>query len=301
MSDKKIDITSTVIEKGLDIAKSFLEKLIFPAVEETGLLVKDKINFWRFKNQVKMLNKAQQFCLKNNIKPKNIPLKLISPMLEYSALEEDEKLQDKWAILLSNMVDSEQNIENHVFPYILSQISINEYDILETVYFDTIKSRKEAKIELEKFKSELENTKSEITETIESTKKEIAELKEAQNRSFSDEIWQLHKKLQELESKKSRLSWHEYELLIRTRKSAVVLDGSFEEFELSNVIRLGLVKEEKEFFANSQDLEIPVGEANNYGYLNYKLEIEMNSEIHHNITQLGELFLDACTEKKEKN
>lgn len=146
MSDSKIDITSTAIEKGLDIAKSFLEKLIFPAVEETGLLLKDKITFWKFKNQVKMLNKAQQFCLKNNIQPKNIPLKLISPMLEYSAIEEDEKLQDKWAILLSNMVDSEQNIENHVFPYILSQISINEYDILETVYLTQSNQEKKLKL-----------------------------------------------------------------------------------------------------------------------------------------------------------
>jgi hypothetical protein len=38
MSDKKIDITSTAIEKGLDIAKDFLDKLIIPTVEETGLL-----------------------------------------------------------------------------------------------------------------------------------------------------------------------------------------------------------------------------------------------------------------------
>ena len=60
---------------------------------------------------------------KTNIPTKIISLKLLCPLLDYSALEEDEVLQDKWATLLGNMVDSEQNIENHVFPYILSQIS----------------------------------------------------------------------------------------------------------------------------------------------------------------------------------
>ena len=40
----KLDITSSAIEKGIDIAKSFLEKLIGPTVEETGLLIKDQIS-----------------------------------------------------------------------------------------------------------------------------------------------------------------------------------------------------------------------------------------------------------------
>ena len=56
----KIDITSTALEKGIDTAKEFLEKLIGPTVEETGLLLKDKVTFWRFKNQIRMINKAKE-------------------------------------------------------------------------------------------------------------------------------------------------------------------------------------------------------------------------------------------------
>ena len=130
----KIDITSTALEKGIDLAKDFLEKLVFPAVEETGLLIKEKVTFWKFKNQVKMLNKAQKYCEKNGITPKSISLKLLCPLLDNAALEEEEILQDKWAILLSNMVDSDQNIQNHVFPYILGQLSANEFLLLEKVY-----------------------------------------------------------------------------------------------------------------------------------------------------------------------
>lgn len=57
--------------------------------------------------------------------------KLLTPLLEYASLEDNEKLQDKWATLLANMVDSDQNVENHVFPYLLSQVSIQEFELLE--------------------------------------------------------------------------------------------------------------------------------------------------------------------------
>src|SRR5687768_8495062 len=109
--EKKINITSSAVEKALDGAKNFLGRLIVPAVEEAGLLLKVQVTLWRFKRQVGMLNKASTICEKNNISPKQISLKLLCPLLEYSGLEEDETLHDKWAILLSNMVDSEQNIE----------------------------------------------------------------------------------------------------------------------------------------------------------------------------------------------
>ena len=134
MSDNKINITSGLLEKGIDIAKDFVDKLIMPSVEETGLLLKDQISLWRFNNQVKTLVKAKEICAKNNISTKQISLKLLCPILEYSSIEEDDFLTDKWATLLSNLVDSEQNIQNHVFPYILSQISKKEFYTLERIF-----------------------------------------------------------------------------------------------------------------------------------------------------------------------
>jgi len=67
----KIDITSTALEKGIDLAKDFLDKLITPSVEETGLLLRDKVTMWKFKNQVRMLNKVRTI-----VKSKRLTLKL---------------------------------------------------------------------------------------------------------------------------------------------------------------------------------------------------------------------------------
>ena len=50
--NKKNDLTSTAIEKGIDLAKEFLDKLLMPAVETTGLLISERISLFRFNNQV---------------------------------------------------------------------------------------------------------------------------------------------------------------------------------------------------------------------------------------------------------
>lgn len=130
----KLNLSSSTVDKALDGAKEFLGKLIMPAVEESGLLIKDYISSWRFKNQIRILNKSQEYCLKNGVSPKQISFKLLCPLLDYAALEDDEYLQDKWAVLLTNLVDSQQNIENNIFPYILSQISKPEFLLIERKY-----------------------------------------------------------------------------------------------------------------------------------------------------------------------
>jgi len=130
---KKIDITSTVVEKSIDIAEKFIGKLVYPATEELGLLAKDGVSLWRFKRNVRLFNKAKEICEKNKIDPKKLPLKLLVPFMELSSLEEDDKMHDVWATLLSNMVDSEQSLQNYVFPHLLSQISLNEYRLIEEI------------------------------------------------------------------------------------------------------------------------------------------------------------------------
>lgn len=132
--NKRIDITSTAIEKALDLTKSFIEKLLGASFEETGLLIADNIKLIRFKNQIRILTKAQKIVIENNIDIKKISLKQLVPLLEYSSLEEDETLQDKWTNLIVNFIDSNENYISTIFPFILNQISTNELKILEMFY-----------------------------------------------------------------------------------------------------------------------------------------------------------------------
>lgn len=131
MSDKKINIKSSTVEKGLELAKEFLGKLISPTIEEVGLLISDNIKYLRFKNQVRILLKAKAYVEKRNISLKEIPIKILVPLLENASLEDNEQMQDKWANMVVNLVDSQKNLQNQIFPYLLSQISIEEFNELK--------------------------------------------------------------------------------------------------------------------------------------------------------------------------
>jgi hypothetical protein len=299
MDNKKIDITSTVLEKGIDTAKSFLDKLIMPAVEETGLLLKDQVTMWKFKNQVRMLNKAKLHCEKNNISPKIISLKVLCPLLDYSGLEEDEILHDKWAILLSNMVDSDQNIENHVFPYILSQLSSNEFLVLEKVYDEKQERVKKLTVELNEFREAKPKIEAELEFKITEIDRQIQQIKETAKGHFSNEIWELQKERRKFEREQTSIKHKESGLNYQIRKPETIPYDSLKEFELSNVIRLGLVKEEKEFYANSQTLEIPNDRESDSSFINVDLDIDVESNTDNILTELGELFINACKVKNK--
>jgi len=300
--DNKIDIKSSTIDKGLEIAKDFVDKLIMPSIEETGLLVKDQITMWRFKNQIKMLNRAKDYCEKHNIEPKKISLKVLSPLLEYSSLEEEDIMQDKWSVLLSNLIDSEQNIENHVFPYILSQLSKDEFLSLEKVYDNCILRRLSLTPELDKFRKDNLEKDLHLKEQAENLTNAIDEKKQLLGKSWSTEIWEIESKKRNVEKEIRNIASEEHKIKHSIIKAEVVPEDLFKDFEISNLVRLGLIKEIKEFYAESQTLEIPLKRDDDWGYsreyANVDLDIDMESTTELILTELGELFYKACKEKK---
>jgi hypothetical protein len=126
-----MDTEKKIIEEGIAVAKNFLQKLINPPLEELGLLIADNIKLWRFKNQVKILTKAEEYINKKNIKIKQIPLKILVPLLDGASLEEDDDLRDKWSALIVNYANENQKINCTIYPNILNQLSSNEARCLD--------------------------------------------------------------------------------------------------------------------------------------------------------------------------
>jgi hypothetical protein len=292
MQNIKIDITPTLLEKGWDDAKSFLGKLIMPTIEETGLLIKDQVVIWRFKNQVNMLNKAKLYCEKNNISTKTISLKLLCPLLDYSGLEEDEVLQDKWAILLSNMVDSDQNIENHVFPYILSQLSSNEFLGLEKVYDEKLERDTELQTELYDLKEYQKDL----------DRRTLAEIQEKMQQIKMQQRYERYRAYHEIYISNKETARIAYQNMIQKKENKLkkqingpifVSSSNLKDFEFSNLIRLGLIKEEKEAYVNTESWEIE--------NIDVIVEIEIDLKTNIILTELGELFVNACKIKQNKN
>jgi hypothetical protein len=252
---------------------------------------------WKFKNQVRILNKAKAYCEKNNISPKVISLKLLCPLLDGAALEDHEKLQDKWAILLSNMIDSEQNIQNHVFPYILGQISTNEFMFLERVLQDKKDRIKKLTEELERFRSEKPAIEQELIATINDLSMQIDEARSKADQIWGSEAWALRKKKLAAKSELRMLKYRENIIVSKIMQPEALPEEGLRDFEVSNVTRLGLVKHVQETYANSSKLEIPNDPDKEY--LTVDLDIEVQSDNSHILTELGELFIEACTENRK--
>lgn len=294
-----VDISSKVAEEGLDAARSFLGKLVGPATEEIGLLLKDKISLWRFKNQVKMLNKASVYCELNGIEPGSVSPKLLLPLMEGAALEDDETLQDKWAILLSNLVDSEQNIQNHVFPYILGQISADEFLVLENVYKDWRARILALQDALEDHTANYESRAAQLLADKTGLQERIDALIAAGSPPLDRSVWELREKRSEKSREQRVLESRDWHFKYQMRIPEVVPEESLREFELSNTIRLGLVKHVQETYAERQTIDLEAAHTNyEYQAREIDIEIEVMSDESHVITELGRLFIQACTEKR---
>jgi|LakMenE18May11ns_1017448.scaffolds.fasta_scaffold9855040_3 hypothetical protein len=176
--EAKIDISSETIDKGIDVAKGFLQKLIGPSLEEAGLLLKESVALWRFKNQVSILEKANEICKRKGITPRPISLKLLCPLMDAASLEDEPDMQSKWAALLSNMVDSEKNIQNHVFPYILGQLSLPEFALLDACVREKLKRTTTISQQLSLFNENSRETADRLTHMIALYDKQIAEQKQ---------------------------------------------------------------------------------------------------------------------------
>lgn len=292
---KKLDISSTVLEKGLDAAKDFVGKLISPSIEELGLLVRDQISLWRFGNQIKILNKAKALCEKHSVTVKAISPKLLCPYLENASLEDDDQLQDKWAALLANMVDSRKNIQNHVFPYILSQLSKDEFQLLEA-------SAQERKMRLASLNSDLlefvesrGKTEDELRSRVAVQKSQLESILSENRNRFSQEAMQLRLEMGKTQQELNALASREHYLKWKISADQPTLTGEVKEFELSNIIRLGLAKVVYEANARTQRVEVPRDEYRSHD--TFDLEVEIDTESTAVLTELGGLFLEACQEQ----
>lgn len=147
--DKIIEAIN-VPKRIVDGAEKFLGKLLGPAITESGQLIGDQIRYRRFKNQVTIFTKAQTLLEEKGIEPKHVNLKVLSPLVEYSSLEEDEKMQTTWANVIANIstYDTEQSFNLKCIE-ILKEITPNEVLLLDFL-FD--KFKEEEKTTLEKWK-----------------------------------------------------------------------------------------------------------------------------------------------------
>jgi hypothetical protein len=113
-----------------------IQKLISPFTEpifsEFGNYIAEKIRFVRFQNSLKVLSRAKDILKEKGLDTKSVDLKVLVPILEGAALEEDDEMTEIWAKLLAS-ASHEGNVITP-FPKILSELGSKEAKILSWLY-----------------------------------------------------------------------------------------------------------------------------------------------------------------------
>lgn len=129
------DITKLVLQPSIELAIEFLLEIVSPPAQELGELLADQVRSWRFKNQIKILNKAKDKLKESGISPGKVPLKILVPLLDSGSLEEEESMTDRWANLLANAANP--NLANDVkaaYIEVLKQLTPRDTLVLDRLY-----------------------------------------------------------------------------------------------------------------------------------------------------------------------
>jgi hypothetical protein len=115
-------------------ADSFLAAVLGEPARAFGGLLADKVNARRHANLIQITVEAKRKLDAAGVSPKEVPLKIIHPMLEAASLEEDPDLQARWANLLATAADPRRtNPLSPSFTAILKELTAREAHFLDSL------------------------------------------------------------------------------------------------------------------------------------------------------------------------
>ncbi|OGP20064.1 MAG: hypothetical protein A2054_01325 [Deltaproteobacteria bacterium GWA2_55_10] len=139
-SAKAVQEVAKTSGKAIDGAREFggfIAKYIGGTVEQALGIFEDKLKYYRFENQIRLMQRASQLLKEIGLSAptRPIPLKFAIPLLEAASLEDDIYLQDLWANLLVNAANNEScmNFKNSYIE-ILKSLTPMEALILKKIY-----------------------------------------------------------------------------------------------------------------------------------------------------------------------
>lgn len=121
-----------VVKKSLPSIGAYIDKICMPVAEEIGLLLKDKISFWRAQNAIKIIEKSKRLTEEKGIQGTIHP-RLLNKIVDSSSWEEDDLVGSMWAGLLSSSIDKSPTKENLLFISILDNLTPNQCKIIDYV------------------------------------------------------------------------------------------------------------------------------------------------------------------------
>jgi hypothetical protein len=127
------DAANTTVEKSFQGIEGFLKSVCVPALDEVGLLLRDKVRHWRLNNILRILDKA-----KEKLQFENEELKIQAhprvalAIIDNGSLNDNDEVQEMWAgLFASSCSKNGQEDENLIFIDLLKQLTVAEARILK--------------------------------------------------------------------------------------------------------------------------------------------------------------------------
>ena len=123
---KAIDRTT---EGALAGAGAFLSRICLPAAEEFGLLLKDRVSYWRAKHAAMIVTKAERLT-SGATEPLEAHPRLAWEIIDKGSWADDEAIQDMWSGLLASSCTSQRDDGNILFVSLLERLTVLEVRLL---------------------------------------------------------------------------------------------------------------------------------------------------------------------------
>ncbi|MVM36494.1 hypothetical protein GO730_00540 [Spirosoma sp. HMF3257] len=244
------DAIKAIAEKSENLLKSLFGK----AFSEFGESIADQVRLRRFKNQIKILERANEYLKDSKIEYKKINLKVLAPLIENASYEEEELLQERWAKLIKNiLIKPISLIQQQNAVEILNKISNEEAVLLEYIY-RSLASKKAAF--------------------------------EADYQSMRPDLFGGYKNDEKL-SLESSVNIYSFSIKELAAKLRIKLDDI--ETQISNLVALGTLKYVIEVDVTSAEKRSDDPEDND---LDIELDVEDYKNI--KLTKMGFIFIELC-------
>jgi hypothetical protein len=128
------------IEKLAEPVADLIKRVAGPAADEIGLTIQDSVRVYRAGRALKLFEKFRENCQARGFNPRQVPLKLLLPIIDAASVEDDEDLHSLWANLLTNVADPGAPPRPYrAFVEVLKQLSPEEARLYNAL-FDQIES-----------------------------------------------------------------------------------------------------------------------------------------------------------------
>jgi hypothetical protein len=131
------------LEETAKTVRHYLDCILTAPLSEFGLLLKDQISYWRYKNQVNAALKTKAFLESKGIDPKILAglasPDLVVPLLEASGEASDDTISTMFANLLADAIDPATAPFIHPsYGKVLNQLSPLDAHILSSLYVEVL-------------------------------------------------------------------------------------------------------------------------------------------------------------------